>query len=171
MLHLNRKSSSSSTNYPKTIQVSSPQDCPDPCCTITLPHSYTLLKTIPPCPPNTPRLSIARFKKETNPFPQCNRWEITEDPGVKLDGGKNVYVRKWGKVTLLRLEEEEEGFVIFRSLDEEGEINFEMAARREWCYHEGKLTLPQKIALALKNLWRKRHSLIRPRVIRLLTRK
>jgi hypothetical protein len=144
MLYPTRKSSSSSANYPKTVQASGPLDCPDPNCTITLPHLYTLLKTIPPCPPSIPHLNIARFKTEANPFPEHNRWEITENPGVKLDGGQKVYIRKWGVITLLRFEEEEAGFVIFRSLDEEGIIDFEMAARREWCYHEDKPTTSHK---------------------------
>jgi hypothetical protein len=74
-------------------------------------------------------------------------------------------------VTLLRQAIEEAGFVIFRTMDDEGLVEMELAAKPKWCYHEAKLTRATRIKQTFKDLWRKRHLLIRPKVIHLLSHK
>jgi hypothetical protein len=74
-------------------------------------------------------------------------------------------------VTLLRQAFEEEGFVIFWAMDEEGLVDMELAARFEWCHSDEKLTHATRFKKVCKNLWHKRHSIIRPKVLRLLSRK
>jgi hypothetical protein len=166
-----RKPSPSSITYPKTVQVTNRLDCPDPHCTINFQHSYTLLKIVPPCAPNTPCLHITRFSLEEDPFQDANRWKVATNPGFKLDGGQMVYVQNWGTLTLLRQANEEVGFTIFRAMDEERMVELELAAISEWCYYEERQTSTMRLQQAFKKLWRKRHLLIRPKVIHFLSRK
>jgi hypothetical protein len=136
MLHF-RTSPTTVTTHPKPVRIQGKIDCPNLNCTVNIPHTYQNLKTVPPCPPHIPRVSISRFNPASNPFPNKNRWEVISKPITNLDAGTKVFIEGYGVMDLLRMKKEKRGYVVFWCADENGMVELEIAAKKEWCDEDG----------------------------------
>jgi len=115
------------------IPVHHAYECPNLRCTVHAPHTFEYLAPVPP-PRGIHHVILRRFSNENNPFPRKNRWEIVEQPSFWLRDGHQVYLKWYGVVTLISLDEDRApGWKVFRCVDGDGTLLTEVVAREEWC--------------------------------------
>jgi hypothetical protein len=110
------------------------QECPNFHCAMRVSHDFIHLPPLPTHPPHIQKITITRFLTDANPFPNLNRWEVTDrTPHTPLTNGQMVFVEIFGVLTLRTIESGDSRWVVFRCTDKDNEVQLEVVARKEWC--------------------------------------
>src|SRR5271154_4809534 len=118
---------------PKPVEVDSNLCCPNPSCTVTIPHTYEDLTPTSPCPKNITHIHLQRFPENTNPFPTINCWDLAKEPTAKLKNGDEVYIEGQGVVMLTIGLKDENGWKLIYCANKARVIVAMLAVRKKWC--------------------------------------
>jgi hypothetical protein len=141
---------------PEPVKVDTNLNCPNPRCTLKVPHVYEDLTPVSPRPINIIRIHLRRFPENANPFPTINCWDLAKEPPVKLKNGDEVYIEGHGVVTLSVRLKDIDGWRLIYCVTEARVIAAVLAVRKKWCADDEEFfgRLKKLLAKSLDNLKR-----------------